>query len=99
MTKSEEELEIEISNLALMRCYKKFSRAMKYLPDLPDELRKKWMINCIAEQVELLKARAKNEKDIALRKSPEEMINERNRGRLEEIKMRKLMDESLVDWA
>lgn len=97
MTESirEAQKRIDLENKARNICYRRFSRATKYLPDLPEEYRKLFMARCIAEIVSKLRDKEKNDLAIEGRKTFEQLQKERNLERLEEIKMFKEYDEAL----
>ena len=90
---SETDKEIAIGNNALRICYKKYSRATKYLPNLPEKYRIEFMKACQAEQ--LFKLRKKEKERVKSRTI--EQQQERGIERLERIKLEKEMNESLGD--
>lgn len=52
---SETEKEIEISNTALSRCYRRFERCAVFMPSCPEWLREEYMTNCVRAEIAHIK--------------------------------------------
>lgn len=60
--KSETAREIEISNQALERCYKRFERFAVFMPSCPEWLREEYMTNCVRAQIAHIKQKEAEKK-------------------------------------